>query len=75
MYTLDANIFVRDADPADPLHDVCRELLAVLDQRRVNIVVPNLVLAEVAATISRTRRDPIRGRSPLPRRWPSLSDL
>jgi predicted nucleic acid-binding protein len=62
MYTLDANIFARDADPADPLHAVCQELLAVLDQKWVTIVVPNLVLAEVAATISRTRRDPIRGR-------------
>lgn len=62
MYTLDANIFARDADPADPLHPVCRELLAALDQKQINIVMPNLVLAEVAATISRTRRDPIRGR-------------
>jgi predicted nucleic acid-binding protein len=62
MYTLDANIFARDADPADPLHVICRDLLQVLDQQQVQIVVPNLVLAEVAATISRTRRDPIRGR-------------
>lgn len=65
MYTLDANIFVRDADPADPLHDVCRKLLAVLDQRRVNIVVPNLVLAEVAATIrSNPARPNPRARTP-----------
>lgn len=62
MYTLDANIFARDADPADPLHPVCRDLLQALDQQQRPIIVPNLLLAEVAATISRTRRDPIRGR-------------
>lgn len=62
MCTLDANIFARDADPADPLHVICRDLLQVLDQQQIQIVVPNLVLAEVAATISRTRRDSIRGR-------------
>ncbi|NJO83446.1 MAG: type II toxin-antitoxin system VapC family toxin [Blastochloris sp.] len=62
MDTLGANIFARDADPADPLHTVCRNLLEVLDQQQRPIIVPNLVLAEVAATISRTRRDPIRGR-------------
>lgn len=62
MYTLDANIFARDADPADPLHAVCRDLLQLLDLQQRPIIVPNLVLAEVAATISRTRRDPMRGR-------------
>jgi predicted nucleic acid-binding protein len=62
MYTLDANIFARDADPADPLHITCRDLLEALDKQQRPIIVPNLILAEVAATISRTRRDPIRGR-------------
>lgn len=62
MYTLDANIFARDADPTDPLHTVCRDLLGELDQQQRPIIVPNLLLAEVAATISRMRRDPMRGR-------------
>jgi predicted nucleic acid-binding protein len=62
MDTLDANIFARDTDPTDPLYPVCHALLEVLDQRRVPIIVPNLVLAEVAAAVSRTRRDPIRAR-------------
>ncbi|WP_129632665.1 type II toxin-antitoxin system VapC family toxin [Candidatus Oscillochloris fontis] len=62
MYTLDANIFARDADPTSPFYVVCRDLLQVLDQQKYQIIVPNLLLAEVAATVSRTRRDPIRGR-------------
>lgn len=62
MYTLDANIFARDADPTDPLHTVCHDLLEALDHQQRQIIVPNLLLAEVAATVSRTRRDPIRGR-------------
>ena len=60
MYTIDANIFARDADPNDPHHMICRDLLAMLDRRQIPIFMPNLVLAEVAATVSRTRRDPIR---------------
>lgn len=62
MYTLDANIFARDADPTEPQHLICRALLEILDQQRIPIIVPNLLLAEVAAAISRTRRDPIRAR-------------
>jgi predicted nucleic acid-binding protein len=62
MYTLDANIFARDTDPNDLLYPVCRALLEACDQRQIPIIVPNLVLAEVAATVSRTRRDSIRAR-------------
>lgn len=62
MYTLDTNIFVRDLDPYDPEHSTCSALLAQLAQRAIPIVIPVLLLAELAGTISRTRRDPIRGR-------------
>jgi predicted nucleic acid-binding protein len=62
MYTLDANIFVRDLDPYDPEHRACATLLEQLTQRSIPIVLPVLVLAEVAGSISRTRRDPFRGR-------------
>jgi predicted nucleic acid-binding protein len=62
MYTLDANIFARDTDPTDPLYPACRALLEALDQRQIPIIVPNLLLAEVAAAVSRTRHDPIRAR-------------
>lgn len=62
IYRIDANIFARDADPTDPDHPTCRTFLEALDQRQIPIIVPNLVLAEVAAAVSRTRRDPIRAR-------------
>jgi predicted nucleic acid-binding protein len=62
MYTLDANIFVRDLDTREPLHAECHALLDELQAQALPIVVPVLVLAEVAGTVSRTRRDPIAGR-------------
>jgi predicted nucleic acid-binding protein len=62
MYTLDANIFVRDTDPSDPAFAECHALLEAIEEQQLPIIVPNLILAEVAATVSRTRRDPIRAR-------------
>lgn len=62
MYTIDASIFIRDTDPNDPDHELCRSLLEALDRGSVPVIVPNLLLAEVAASVSRTRRDPIRAR-------------
>lgn len=62
MYTVDANIFARDTDPNDAFYPNCHLLLETLDQRQLPIIVPNLVLVEVAAAVSRTRRDPIRAR-------------
>lgn len=62
MYTLDANIFVRDASPGDSEHETCHALMAQLYQRNTTIVVPFLVLAEIAGALSRSIRDPIRAR-------------
>jgi predicted nucleic acid-binding protein len=62
MYTLDANIFVRDASPGDPEHPTCHALMAQLYQRNTAIIVPFLVLAEIAGALSRSFRDPIRAR-------------
>ena len=54
-----ANIFVRDLDLADPNYAACHELLAELVASGTPIYVPTLLVVEVAATISRTRRDPL----------------
>jgi predicted nucleic acid-binding protein len=62
MYTLDANIFLRDANPHDADHGVCHALLERLHIVRGAIVVPSILLAEVAGPLSRTYRDPIRAR-------------
>jgi predicted nucleic acid-binding protein len=62
MYTLDANIYARDIDPNDPNYAACHALLERLKQGDIRVIVPTLLLAELAASISRVRRDPIRAR-------------
>jgi predicted nucleic acid-binding protein len=62
MYTLDASVFVRDADPRDPEHAACRRLLEHLAANALPIIVPVFVLVEVAGALSRELRDPIRAR-------------
>lgn len=60
MYTLDANVFNRNADHHDPAYDVCHTLLEHLHTTRQRIIVPAIILAEIAGPISRFYRDPIR---------------
>ena len=62
MYTLDANIYARDIDHSDPHYDDCHALIARLKQGDVRVIVPTLLLAELAASISRVRRGPMRAR-------------
>ncbi|MCX7790950.1 MAG: PIN domain-containing protein [Chloroflexaceae bacterium] len=62
MYTLDANIFIRDAIPNDPEHVMCHALLARLYESSTSIVLSTLVLAEIAGALSGSYRDPIRAR-------------
>ncbi|MCS6881217.1 MAG: PIN domain-containing protein [Oscillochloridaceae bacterium] len=62
MYTLDANIFIRDAIPNDPEQVMCHALPARLYESSTSIVLPTLVLAEIASALSRSYRDPIRAR-------------
>ena len=51
--TIDASVFLNGFNPAEAGHDVSRALLARLQLLATPIVVPTLVLPEVAATISR----------------------
>jgi len=62
IYTLDASIFARDLNPRDADHVLCRELLERLATRGIPIIAPLLLLVEVAGTLSRELRDPMRGR-------------
>lgn len=62
MYTLDANIYAHDIDPNDPNYADCHALIERLKQGDVRVIVPTLLLAELAASISRVRRDPMRAR-------------
>src|SRR5436305_14917595 len=58
MYTIDASTWVNACDDREPGHEISRELFELLTDRMLPIVVPSLVLAEVAGAISRTRHDP-----------------
>ncbi|HEV7671184.1 MAG TPA: PIN domain-containing protein [Thermoanaerobaculia bacterium] len=59
MYTVDASVWVNAFDQQEPGHLVSRQFLEVLRSQSLSIVVPNLVLAEVAGAIGRTRRTPV----------------
>ena len=58
MYTIDASVWVNAFDQREPGHLVSRQFLEVLRGQALPIIVPNLVLVEVAGAISRTRRAP-----------------
>ncbi len=58
MFTVDANIWVNAFDLRESGHSVSRLFLDTLRVQPVPVIVPNLLLIEVAGAISRTRRSP-----------------
>jgi predicted nucleic acid-binding protein len=58
MYMVDASVWVNAFDQREPGHHVSRQFLEVVRDQAVPIIVPNLVLVEVAGAISRTRQAP-----------------
>jgi hypothetical protein len=62
MFTIDANIFVRDADLRDRTQPACHALLDVLLARRIPLICPQTLLPEVAGAVPRTWNDAMRGR-------------
>jgi predicted nucleic acid-binding protein len=58
VHTVDASVWVNAFDQREPGHLVSRQFLEVLRSRMLPVIVPNLVLVEVAGAISRTRRTP-----------------
>ena len=62
MWTLDASIVARSFDSADAHQEVCLKLLEYLDQQTVPMVVPRLLLTEIAGAVRRITRDPMRAR-------------
>jgi predicted nucleic acid-binding protein len=53
MYVIDASVHVADARPQEPRHPEARALLARLAADEATVYLPEIVLAEVAAAISR----------------------
>lgn len=62
MYSLDANIFLRDADQRSTEHILCHTLLQQLHNTEIAIIEPFVVLPEVAGSLSRLYANPMRGR-------------
>jgi len=58
MYTVDASVWVNSFDQREPGHDISRRLLEQLRDHVVPVILPSLVLAEVAGAVSRTRNNP-----------------
>ncbi|MEX0267665.1 type II toxin-antitoxin system VapC family toxin [Leptolyngbyaceae cyanobacterium UHCC 1019] len=58
MYTIDASVWVNSFDQREPGHNISRELLTLMATQALPIVLPTLVLAEVAGAIGRTRGNP-----------------
>jgi len=56
-YTVDASVFLNAFNPRETGHQVSFELLAQLQALAVPIIVPTLLLPEVAGTIARGRGD------------------
>ena len=57
IYTVDASVFLNAFNPYELGHEESHRLLTLLKQRAFPIVVPTLLLPEVAATIGRGRQD------------------
>ena len=64
MYVVDASVHVADARPQEPNHPQAHELLRQIAARGQAVYLPVIVLAEVAAAISRGTGEPA-----LARRW------
>jgi len=59
MYTVDASVWVNAFDQREPGHLVSRQFLEMVRDQALPIIVPNVVLVEVAGAISRTRQAPV----------------
>lgn len=58
MYVIDASVHVADIRPAEPHHTEARSFLRQVAVETSPVYLPVIVLAEVAAAISRGTRDP-----------------
>ena len=55
---MDASVWVNGFDHREEGHQTSRQVLDLLKTQALAVVVPNLVLVEVAGAISRTRQNP-----------------
>jgi len=60
-FTIDASVFINAFNPYEEGHEESHRLLGAIQKRAIPMIVPTLVLPEVAATIARGRNDTILG--------------
>jgi predicted nucleic acid-binding protein len=58
MYVIDASVYIADARPSEQHHTEAKTLLAHITQAEQTVVLPMIVLAEVAAAIARATGRP-----------------
>jgi predicted nucleic acid-binding protein len=63
MYTVDASVWVNAFDQREPGHLVSRQFLEVVRDQALPIIVPNVMLVEVAGAISWTRHAPVQAQA------------
>lgn len=63
MYTIDASVWVNAFEQRELGHLVSRQFLEVVREQALPIIVPNLVLVEVARAVSRTRQVPVQAQA------------
>jgi predicted nucleic acid-binding protein len=57
VYTIDASVFLNAFNPYEVEHEESHRLLAQLQEQAAPVIVPTLLLPEVAAAVSRGRED------------------
>ncbi len=62
MFTIDASVWVNSFDQREIGHETSSQLLALMRAQAIPIIIPNLALIEVAASISRTRNHALQAR-------------
>jgi predicted nucleic acid-binding protein len=55
MYTLDTSVFINAVEPHEQDYAMSRKLLGQIRTRQLRVIVPTLVMVEVAGTVSRLR--------------------
>jgi predicted nucleic acid-binding protein len=60
-YTIDASVFVNAFNAGEQGHATSRALLAAIETAAEPVVVPTLLLVEVASAVARIHRDPVEG--------------
>lgn len=63
MYVVDASVWVNSFDQKEAGHEISHRFLTLLAEQQMAVAVPTLVLAEVAAAISRSRQEPAKARA------------